>query len=522
VKLRKRQRPLLVVAILIFGLGIVGSVHHFRTKRALADYQKQLIAAGEKLTVDEVMPKPVPLEQNGANTFFRAFTLMNVAQSVFTTNPPSSMTMVAAGKARVGWAEPQIRSEKATNSWDDAIANVNELAPALASLEKLIERPMLDFNLNYRMGFAIPLPHLAQSKQAAQKLCYAALCDLHQGDVDSATRRLRTVLAISHGGTDEQFIISQLVRIAITAIGSASTWELLQSPHVSDEQLAQLQRDWSRLEFAVAAENAVAMERAIGQMTVAQMRESSAEFRKIASGFAWPPVAAPNTGGDWFDQAQQFAEGTWDKTRLKARETAWRFSWSYTDQLRTMKGLQVVIDCARQFQTNGNLGAALSWQQQQWESLGFQSLDTEEDFDINKGEVNLRTLFSQSILALSKFLNRVMVIEANRQLVVTAIALQRYKLRHGGYPADLNALVPDFLPAVPQDPLDGQPLRYKPNQDGTFLLYSIGEDGIDNGGDPNPVKIGGKSFYWRNCRDWVWPQPATPLEVEEFYQREFK
>jgi hypothetical protein len=107
-------------------------------------------------------------------------------------------------------------------------------------------------------------------------------------------------------------------------------------------------------------------------------------------------------------------------------------------------------------------------------------------------------------------------------LAVTAIALQRYKLRHGYYPPDLNALVPELLPALPHDPLDGKPLRYKPNKDGTFLLYCIGEDVTDNGGDSNPTKAGSKSMQWRNCRDWVWPQPATPQEVGDFYKREFK
>ena len=33
--------------------------------------------------------------------------------------------------------------------------------------------------------------------------------------------------------------------------------------------------------------------------------------------------------------------------------------------------------------------------------------------------------------------------------------------------------------------MDGQPLRYRRNADGTFLLYSIGENGKDDGGNPS-------------------------------------
>jgi len=523
VKLRKRQGVLLAVAALALALGIVATVYHLRAKRALADYQKQLIARGEKLAIEEMTPKPVSPTQNGANAFWRALTLMNVPQGIFVTNPPSGMTMVAPGKARVGWAQSHIRSREGTNEWADTAAIVNDLSPALTALEELIDRPNLDFNVNYGMGFSAPLPNLAQTKQAAQKLYYAALCDLHRGDTKSATRRLRALLAISQGLFEERLVISQLVRIAIAAIGAAGTWELLQSPGATDAQLAQIQNDWSRLEFSVAAENALAMERAMGLMTAEQMRESSAEFRKIASGFAWPPAAPATPGNSWFDQAEQFTKDTWNKGRLKAKETAWRFSWSYTDQLRTLKGLQAMIESTRAARTNGNYHTSAQELESEMALLGFYDLKTSDDSLPGAGsDVDVRTMFSTGILSLSSFLRRVTVAEANRQLVVTATALQRYKLARENYPPDLNALVPEFLSALPQDPMDGKTLRYQPNTNGTFLLYSVGEDGEDNGGDVSPAKPDRKSLFWQHCRDWVWPQPATPRDVEEFYQRESK
>ena len=113
-----------------------------------------------------------------------------------------------------------------------------------------------------------------------------------------------------------------------------------------------------------------------------------------------------------------------------------------------------------------------------------------------------------------------MAAEASRRIDVTAIALKRYQLRHGDYPADLTALVPEFVPSVPRDPVDGQPLRYRRNTDGTFLLYSVGENGKDDGGDPLPGKGVKTSFFnWLNpdALDWVWPQPATPEEVQNYY-----
>lgn len=521
-KFRKEPVLLLVVVLLALGLGAGVMVYYQRTKRAVADYQKKLIASGEKLTVAELTPKPVSSQQNGANIFFKAITLMNISHSVLDTNPPSGMTMVAPGKARVGWAQPNLRSKEATNAWEDAIADVDNLSAALTMLEGLIEHSNLDFNVNYRLGFSMSLPNLAQTKGVAQKLYYAALCDLHRGDPASATTRLRALLAMVQGSTDERLFISQLVRMAIAAIGAVGTWELLQAPNVTDEQLASIQNDWSRLEFIFAAENALAMERVMTQMLVEQMRDSSAGFKKVASGYAWPGAGPAGAGGTWMEQVEQFSKDARNHTRLKAKETAWRFSWSYTDQLRTLKGMQVLIETARLARTNENLGTALETQKQRLSALGIEATEIENSFGSMAADIDFRTMFSQGVLSLTRFLDKVMKIEASRQLVVTAIALERYKLRHGSYPVELAALVPALLPAVPRDPVDGEALRYKSNEDGTFLLYSVGEDNKDDGGDPKPTDNQSSSLQWQRGRDWVWPQPATPKEVEDFYRGQAK
>ena len=69
--------------------------------------------------------------------------------------------------------------------------------------------------------------------------------------------------------------------------------------------------------------------------------------------------------------------------------------------------------------------------------------------------------------------------------------------------------------------MDGQPLRYRRNGDGTFLLYSVGENGKDDGGNPafeKYVRIF-ELFDWQNSEalDWVWPQPATEQEIQNYY-----
>ena len=67
-----------------------------------------------------------------------------------------------------------------------------------------------------------------------------------------------------------------------------------------------------------------------------------------------------------------------------------------------------------------------------------------------------------------------------------ALAAERFRLARGRWPETLDELVPAYLDAVPEDPFDGKPLRYRRRPDG-FTVYSIGENGRDDGGDETRV-----------------------------------
>src|SRR5262249_51625643 len=149
---------------------------------------------------------------------------------------------------------------------------------------------------------------------------------------------------------------------------------------------------------------------------------------------------------------------------------------------------QVLIETARQIQTNGFYREALLEQERKLTALGFgapsRGLDRVWDAIDDLG---VRTIMSDGVAALDGGASRLERAEAQRALVITVIALKRYQLQYGHLPQDLNALVPEFLRAATRDPIDGKPLRYQPSPDGTFLLYSVGKDGKDDGGDASPA-----------------------------------
>lgn len=70
---------------------------------------------------------------------------------------------------------------------------------------------------------------------------------------------------------------------------------------------------------------------------------------------------------------------------------------------------------------------------------------------------------------------------AHERLLRAELAVRCYQAEQGRLPARLEQLVPKYLQRVPSDPFSGKPIIYRP-QGTNWLLYSIGEDGVDDGG----------------------------------------
>ncbi|MHB0936522.1 MAG: hypothetical protein ACYDCO_18630 [Armatimonadota bacterium] len=71
---------------------------------------------------------------------------------------------------------------------------------------------------------------------------------------------------------------------------------------------------------------------------------------------------------------------------------------------------------------------------------------------------------------------------ATANLLTAALGLHAYSLERGQYPDQVQALVPSYFASVPADPFAiNAPLRYRRTGE-TYLLYSVGPDGRDDGG----------------------------------------
>ena len=112
-------------------------------------------------------------------------------------------------------------------------------------------------------------------------------------------------------------------------------------------------------------------------------------------------------------------------------------------------------------------------------------------------------------------------IVVEQRLTATMLAIRWYAVEHDGkLPTRLDDLVPRYLPAVPIDALadGGMTILYRPDS-ANPIVYSVGENGIDDGGSEqssNP-RFRGRVSEW-DMKDRVvhlTRQPRPPPETDE-------
>ncbi|MDR3458392.1 MAG: hypothetical protein P4N60_13155 [Verrucomicrobiae bacterium] len=515
-----RRRKISIIGVIIFGLMIlIPVIRHYQLRGATEAYVTELKGHGEPMELAQVLPPPVPPEQNSADTLRTADEMFGASfraeKSLLETNFVYGARMVSPGKAMVLWQQPDIRDIDGTNSWENLTAAVMQNAKAFASLQQIIEKPAFGFPINYDQGvadLAFTNLHLVESKRSASRLETATLCALHQGDTALAAKNLRAMLALVKAMREERLAISELVRIAMVQIAFTANWEFLQSSNLTDKQLAELQQDWMGLDFIRSYESAMVMERVTERITAAKWRGSDSNLQNYLQ--IWTKLGLSD-----------HEESGLDKLRVKTKVFLWRYWWSYPDEVRSLKIYQAFLGTVRIAETNYSFKTAIIHQKEELATLKLNQTNSYDDFFLNPAKADMHSILSQGVKSMSAVFDKVMKAETAKQIAITAIALKRYQLNHGKNPPDLNSLGPKFVSDVPLDPVDGQPLRYRLNADGTFLLYSVGENGVDDGGSPALESgVTSSTFNWQNphALDWVWPQPATAAEIQKYYEEQAK
>lgn len=468
----------LSVLVLLWLLG-----QRSRSGTQLQKYKAELIARGEKLTFAALT------QSRGTNSNGSLHAVTNAAGALrlrASSGPaPGSLSLreyIGPGVARPAWrTDPPglgVSPSGKPWTWEDLAAENVAVAPVFQELRKAMKDPDADAGPIVQIWSARRLDFVA-IRTTAQWLMGAALVEVHQGHLEEALQNLEALIGMARMEREQYTLVAQMIRVAISTLGTSTTWELLQATGWTDAQLERMQKAWECFDLLEAAEKGFLGERAVGEELWGQLRSSTNRSM-------WPITGGSRGGRHSFE----------DLVGDYVIYPAYKLTSIDNDELFHLRSMQDSIVALRLLRQHH------SWQE------AHKSLD-EVIARLNKissSPQRYRFLFSMvSIPNFSRAAQTAIRGETERQLTVAALAITRFRMRHGKLPSSLQELVPEFLPAEPWDPMSGKALRYR-LKDGGFALYSVGEDGVDNGGDATSL-AGKKPALWEG-RDAVWPVAA--------------
>jgi hypothetical protein len=324
-------------------------------------------------------------------------------------------------------------------------AELRGLDGALQDVRQLPDLPQGRFPIVWSPDFvSTPLDHLPQTRAVAALLELDATRRAQEGDIHGSLRSLRGVLNVGRALADEPTVPSQLARTTCLSAALRGL-ERTMAQGVSDEadlrQMQQLLEDEARqLMLLVAARGARA---GIHQLFVA-LENGDRTLDDLAGG--------PRPTG--LDAVEEMANTRLGRPRILEAHAC---SLRYVTRLIEI----------------GQLAA------EQWLAATDQ---LERDF------ADPPPIASMLIKTLASLPRTCCRNQARLRCASTALAAERYRLKHGKWPESIDQLCPAFLAAVPLDPYDGKPLRLRVLQDG-IVIYSVGPDREDNGGKLDRVLL---------------------------------
>lgn len=461
----------------------------FEGRRELARVKADLLARGEKLSLAELVPPPIPDEQN----FFADPMWEELADVVERESSvgPYKLPRLEKGKRLLdGLNRPLTDEERksleekfpkfapidskkgnlniAREAWkaspeegtaEFVLATLAFSQPVISRIQHLAQRPEARFPLSYENAFMTGMEHFSYLLSAAQWFHQRGLVSLKMGYNESAGKDALTIFRLADTLSSEPYLISFLVRVSIDSLGldiinkgiKAHVWTDVELRAFEHVLAAQDVPAW----FAVALRG----ERGAFNQFCESLREGDAQVIQ-----SWLKASEQTSGL----MAKIFPTYMW--------------SFGGGSQALHNRMMQEWIDAAD-----------TAWQA----GLNSRRFPTEEmDAILENPWQRSRHLFvTLAFPSIISSAERAIVIQNQITQTRLACALECYRLEHGEYPESLDALVPEFLETLPVDVITLQPMHYQKSSPDSFRLWSVGLDESDEDGQPGKKRSEG---------DWVW------------------
>jgi len=482
---RKIQRALaLILIVVVLGITLLAGGIAVKGNWDWNRVRAYLEARGEKLSLSGLAPPALPEADNFFADPLWEETVANPDGPVRLDGlfPPLTPEEIATLKAKfpaltadlvAGPRQSVLQKiflavRDRTLTKDEAVLLLEITAPGSAleaRLAELAQRPAARYPLNYEEGPSGKMPAVGHLMRFAHYLLIRARAHLALGESEKALEETLLVLRLARTVETEPFLISLLVGMSIDAMAldlvrvGLTFWPESGVRRI-EEALREIHpiRDLAR---------ALRGERALAGVVMEKIRRSPETL--VAGAFAWQETSKKPSLG-------HVGLGMLYNALFLSGDQAFHYS-----------AMQSWIDAV----------------EADPQILGPQVLagpDNRISRTLDQPLGSIRHVMSALALAgLQGAFQRVAYMQSRVQQARIACAIRLYVVANGQLPATLDALVPDFLEKVPADIIDGRPMSYRAEKEGSFTLWSIGWDGVDGGGE-NSVAKPDKT----KAPDWVW------------------
>lgn len=362
--------------------------------------------------------------------------------------------------------EPINQDEVYKGGWevaDEAMrAWLEEHRAALAVWRRGTEKQRAIDQSPVKMTFATLLTEIQETRAFARLALVDQMRCLHEGDVDEAWRLARATYRSGGHVSRRGPMIQGLVGIALHAVGASSMQRWAEHPAVTADQLR----------------TALAHVKADLSLFESESNTLKAEYlvlRNTMTRPGWDGEIGDTLGGPLSD-------------RLMPAPVARGFLWMMGEPEMTVRFARQIM--ANQIREVDKPPA----ERRKLIGSGFATLyDTDPavtrvpgELDANQLDRAVKTSILAKMLlpATNQFDIAVLRFRGRQAALEVLLAAQAYRREKGEFPESLDQLVPQYLDSVPLDPCDrnGGRLLYRRDSATSAVVWSVGEDGNDDGG----------------------------------------
>jgi hypothetical protein len=371
-----------------------------------------------------VAPPRVPASQNAAVQYRQAWEVLDAQK-----------TAAGGWNEAVGqWLHP------GTGEFDPNDARMLEFVgrqgPVIDLLCRAAALPGCDFGTNYNPpSVETVLPALGKMRGLSRLLCLSARVAAHQGRTADAMRDVSATLALADHCTTEPALVALLVSLAAEDQAFETFQYVLNQASPAREGIDAMHVD-NAGSFGAALHRSMRMETAFG-MSFFTMPDPS------------PALSALGIPG-----TRNYA--------VAGGAAPYRvFLWG--------QDVAAYLRCMRRYE---ELSAGAYYETvHEWRKL------VRQPESKNMGGL----LASLLVPSLSLIGERAAKAEAQHRLIALGVAMWKYRLAEGSFPAELERLMPKYLLTVPADPFTGKGMKLA-RTDAGAVVYSVGPDLSDDGG----------------------------------------